>query len=136
MTGCSPERASDVERMVAALSAVEQELSEPVCYIISGDLAHIGPKFNDPLRVHSRQLEHSRLQDEALLAQTVKADRHGYFKIIADEGDARRICGLPPTWTTLAATRPAHGRVLHYDQYVHPEGFESVSFASVAFYRE
>jgi len=24
--------------------------------------------------------------------------------------------------------------VLHYDQYVHPEGEESVSFASMAFY--
>ena len=24
---------------------------EPVCYVISGDLAHIGPKFGDPGRV-------------------------------------------------------------------------------------
>ena len=30
--------------------------------------------------------------------------------------------------------RPSHGRVLKYDQYVHPRGAESVSFAGLAFY--
>jgi AmmeMemoRadiSam system protein B len=136
LTGFSPTEAGDVQRMVRALAAVEAEMNEPICYLISGDLAHIGPKFSDPQPVHPRQLEHCRRQDQALLQQTVNVDCEGYFRIIAEERDARRICGLPPTWTTLAAVRPARGRVLHYDQYVHPEGFESVSFASVAFYRE
>jgi hypothetical protein len=62
------------------------------------------------------------------------ADPSAYFSVIAAEGDGRRICGLPPTWLTLQAIRPKYGRLLHYDQYVHPRGFESVSFASVAFY--
>ena len=39
-----------------------------------------------------------------------------------------------PMWLTLAAARPTTGRVLHYQQFVHPEGFESVSFAAAAFY--
>jgi AmmeMemoRadiSam system protein B len=136
LTGFSPAEAPDVTRMVRALAAVEEEMNEPICYLISGDLAHIGPKFSDRAPVGARQLEHSRLQDEALLRHAVNVDREGFFRVIADERDSRRICGLPPAWTTLAATRPARGRVLHYDQYVHPHGFESVSFASVAFYRE
>ena len=37
--------------------------------------------------------------------------------------------------TLLEAIRPSHGRVLNYDRYVHPQGYESVSFASVGFYR-
>ena len=53
---------------------------------------------------------------------------------VAAEGDRRRICGLSPTWLTLAAARPKSGKVLHYQQFVHPEGFESVSFAAAAFY--
>ena len=52
-----------------------------------------------------------------------------------EERDERRICGLPPTYTVLEAVRPSRGKVLHYDQYVHPRGYESVSFASVGFYR-
>ncbi len=63
------------------------------------------------------------------------ADASGYFRLVADEGDRRRICGLGPTYTVLEAARPAHGRLLHYDQYVHPLGYESVSFASMAFYQ-
>ena len=50
------------------------------------------------------------------------------------EADRRRICGLPPTYTLLEAIRPRRGKLLHYDQYVHPEGYESVSFASMGFY--
>jgi MEMO1 family protein len=30
--------------------------------------------------------------------------------------------------------RPRSGKVLHYQQYAHPEGHESVSFAAAAFY--
>ena len=58
-----------------------------------------------------------------------------YFQVIADERDGRRICGLPPTFVTLAAAAPTSGKLLHYDQYVHPRRFESVSFASMGFYR-
>jgi hypothetical protein len=64
-----------------------------------------------------------------------KADMNGYFRVLTEEGDCRRICGFPPTYTLLEAIRPSQGRLLNYDRYVHPQGFESVSFASVGFYR-
>jgi AmmeMemoRadiSam system protein B len=133
--GTSPGERPDVARMIEALRRVEAETKEPICYIISGDLAHIGPKFEDPEPVAEPLLTHSRDQDYTLLRHTEAADPHGYFRVIADEHDRRRICGLPPTYVTLEAIRPQTGKVLHYDQYVHPRGHESVSFASVAFYR-
>jgi AmmeMemoRadiSam system protein B len=133
--GKLPSAEDDIRRMVEALRAVEAETPEPICYLISGDLAHIGPKFDDPEPVSEPQLQHSRTQDQAILRQAERADPAGYFRAIADEGDSRRICGLPPTYTVLEALRPGSGKVLHYDQYVHPRGHESVSFASVAFYR-
>jgi AmmeMemoRadiSam system protein B len=136
LTDSSPASRSDIRRMVEALQAAERATPEPVCYLISGDLAHVGPKFGDRRAVTDAQLAHSRTQDHALLRRAERGDFAGYFEVVADEHDRRRICGLPPTWTVLAATRPAGGKVLHYEQYVHPRGFESVSFASVAFYRE
>jgi AmmeMemoRadiSam system protein B len=129
-----PGQREDVARMVAALRRVEAETAEPICYVISGDLAHIGLKFGDPDPVSEPQLAHSRDQDRAILCQAEAADPAKYFRVIADEGDCRRICGLPPTYTVLEAVRPSHGKVLHYDRYLHPRGHESVSFASVAFY--
>ena len=58
----------DIGRMIEALRQVEAETPEPICYIISGDLAHIGPKFGDPAPVERTQLEHSRQQDQAAAA--------------------------------------------------------------------
>ncbi|HET6572336.1 MAG TPA: AmmeMemoRadiSam system protein B, partial [Fimbriiglobus sp.] len=129
-----PAEADDIGRMVTALRRAEAEAGEPVCYLISGDLAHIGPKFGDPLPVSEAQLETSRAGDELILNQLTAADPNGYFQVLAEEEDARRICGFPPTWLTLAAARPRTGRVLHYNRSVHPTGHESVSFAAAAFY--
>ena len=133
-SGELPSEAEAVRRMAAALAAAEAEAGEPVCYLISGDLAHIGPKFDDPDPVDARQLDHSRKQDAKLLDALTRADADGYFRVIAEEGDVRRICGLPPTHLTLLAAKPNAGKVLHYQQYVHPTGHESVSFAAAAFY--
>lgn len=135
VTATKPAQRDDIGRMIAALRQVEKDTPEPICYIISGDLAHIGPKFGDSRPVTEPELSNSRAQDQALLRHAEAADCERYFKIIAEEGDCRRICGLPPTYTVLQAAQPSQGKVLHYDQYVHSEGYESVSFASVAFYR-
>ncbi len=132
--GGSPSKRPDIAALVHALRRAEAETPEPICYIVSGDLAHIGPKFDDPTPLTPRRLRESRQQDLAILAQAETADPAGYFNLIADEQDARNICGLPPTFTVLEAIRPGSGKLLHYDQYAHPRGHESVSFASMAFY--
>jgi MEMO1 family protein len=133
-SGGEPAEAADVARMIEALRKAEAGAGEPICYVISGDLAHIGPKFGDPGRVTEAQLAVSRAQDDALIARAEAVDPAGFFRVIEQEGDARRICGLPPTYTVLHATKPARGKMLHYGRYVHPRGHESVSFASMAFY--
>jgi AmmeMemoRadiSam system protein B len=134
-SGVPPRVQADIGRLIEALRRIDEEMSEPICYIISGDLAHLGPKFGDSQPVTEPWRTHSRAQDQLLLRCAEAADACGYFRIIADESDRRRICGLAPTYTVLEAIRPERGKLLHYDQYVHPFGYESVSFASVAFYR-
>ena len=133
--GSLPSYREDVGRMIEALRKAEAETPEPICYLISGDLAHLGPKFGDPEPVDEPFLALSRDQDLALMRRAETVDTGDYFRIVADEADRRRICGLPPTYTVLEAVRPSRGKLLHYDQYVHPQGFESVSFASVAFFK-
>ncbi len=134
-TGTAPIDQPDIQRMIRALRKAEEETPEPICYVISGDLAHIGPKFEDPEPVAEPLLSHSRRQDQELMKRAEAIDSNGYFGIIAKENDARRICGLPPTYTVLEAIQPTRGKLVHYGQYVHPRGFESVSFASAVFER-
>lgn len=131
----SPGTQADIRRMADALRAAECEAGEPVCYVISGDLAHIGPYFRDKGDLRDELLTHSRRQDEAILDAATSAQPDAYFRVIADEDDERRICGLSPTWLTLAVAGASSGRMLHYDQYVDPRRSQSVSFASMAFDR-
>jgi AmmeMemoRadiSam system protein B len=136
LAGQAPARFADIGRMVEALRRTEAETAEPICYVISGDLAHLGPKFDPDCPPVSRpELAHSERQDQALLERLEDVDVAGYFRILAEERDQRAICGYPPTYTVLEAARPRRGKVLHYDCYEDPTGFESVSFASVGFYR-
>jgi AmmeMemoRadiSam system protein B len=135
LLGETPAARPDIFRMVEALRAVERETAEPICYVISGDLAHIGPEFKDPEPLVAKYLSHSRAQDHALMACAERADAAGYFEVIREERDRRKICGFSPTWLVLEAVRPTRGRLLRYDQYVEPHGQLSVSFASVVFDR-
>ncbi len=128
-----PRDQADIARMIAALRAAEAGAGEKVCYVISGDLAHIGPKFDDPDLLSEEQLNDSKKQDDRLTEFLEAADTDGYFGVIADEQDARRICGLPPTVLTMEVCNPKRGKLLHYGRFVQPEGFESVSFAAAAF---
>lgn len=129
-----PASGGDLSRMVAALRAAEAACTEPVCYLISGDLAHIGPKFGDKRKAEGPWLVESREKDAAILKALESASATAFFNEIASEQDKRRICGLTPTWLTLELTKPKTGKVLHYQQFVHPQGKESVSFAAAAFY--
>jgi len=130
----NPADCTDIARMVEALKHAELESAAPVCYIISGDLAHIGPKFGDRGALKKFALTSSRTADATILKHLEAADHQAYMRHITAEDDSRRICGMPPTWLALEVIRPKCGRLLHYDQYVHPRGLESVSFASVGLY--
>ncbi len=131
--GVSPGARPDIARMVGALRRLDESLGDAGCFVVSGDLAHIGPKFRDLKPVSPAQLAASKLQDARLLATFATPDPDAYAAVIGAEQNARRVCGFPPTWLTLAALRPARGRALHYQQYVAPDGHESVSFAAAVF---
>ncbi|GBD35453.1 hypothetical protein HRbin36_00565 [bacterium HR36] len=131
-----PEEVPDIAQMVAALQVAERESGARVFYLSSGDLAHIGPKFGDPHAVHDDQLNSSRQRDQQLLQHIAAANRHAFFQTLLEERDQRRICGFPPTYTLMAVLEPTRGRLVHYDQYVASNRFESVSFASLVFYKD
>ncbi len=130
----SPQEVPEIARMVEVLRQVEASSGERVCYLISGDLAHIGPKFDDDRLAQGPWLDESRSKDQQVLDTLRTGQAEPFFQTIAAEGNARRICGLSPTWLTLQVAQPRYGQTIHYQQYVHPEGYESVSFAAAAFY--
>ncbi len=127
---------AEIARMIHALRCAAEETREPICFLISGDLAHIGPKFNRGEQLTNALLERSGIQDQALIRRLEAGDPAGYFQVIAREQDERNICGFQPTYLVLEALRPRAGRLLHRNQirYVDPDrGEASVSWATVVF---
>jgi hypothetical protein len=131
--GSQPRTKPDIARMIEALKQAERQAGEKVCYVISGDLAHIGQRFDDPALLNESWLAASAAQDREVVTALSRANADAYFDGIASEKDRRRICGLPPTYVALDVLKPPRGEVLAYNQFVNPMLTESVSYAAASF---
>jgi MEMO1 family protein len=135
---CVERQVNPVEMVHIAdfIQAVQQaatERAEPICYIVGGDLAHVGMKFGDQGPLTAAFLEQVAREDHALLAATARMDAEGFFRRIAEHQDRRRICGFPPLYLLLSTMPATTGTVLNYDQAVEPATQSMVSYASVVF---
>jgi MEMO1 family protein len=130
----NPAQMVHIADFIQALREVSAACTEPVCYIVGGDLAHVGMKFGDQGRLTPALLEQVAREDDTLLAAATRMDAEGFFRVIAEHQDRRRICGFPPTYMLLSTMPATAGTVLKYDQAVEPATQSMVSYASVVFH--
>jgi hypothetical protein len=135
VAGKSPKESPEMQAFVVAMKKTAAAHSGRVCYISSGDLAHIGQRFGDREFLNADRLKVQAADDKQLLAVACHADAEGFFQHISRQQDANRVCGLAPTYTMLEVMEPSHGELLKYDQAVELDGTSCVSFGSVAFYK-
>jgi AmmeMemoRadiSam system protein B len=130
----NPAEVVHIADFIQAVQQAATERAEPICYIVGGDLAHVGMKFGDQGPLMPALLEQVAHEDQALLAATARMDATGLFRSIAEHGDRRRICGFPPMYMLLSTMPATSGTVLKYDQAVEPATQSMVSYASVVFH--
>jgi hypothetical protein len=118
----------DVTRFLDVLSAAAREQGKRLCAVAGADLAHMGPRFDDPEMVDEPFLARLRRRDEATLSHVDAGDPAALHRDVTAGGNDRRICGLTPMYMTMrwAGSRP--GRVRHYHQWL--EEGSVVSFAA------
>jgi AmmeMemoRadiSam system protein B len=131
--GREPADHPDIGRMIEALRMAEAASTDGVCFVCSGDLAHIGMKFGDPWSIDSNRSAWCRGEDLALVSAMETGDPTRLFEMMVGNRDERRICGFPPAYVMFHAMGKTAGKKLCYDQFVDPRGYEIVSFASMAF---
>jgi AmmeMemoRadiSam system protein B len=132
--GTKPMDIHAVRAFVAAMRKSVEVYGKRVCYIASGDLAHIGQRFGDRSLLNASRLQRLAVDDQALLEATCRPDANLMFEQVAKDNDANRVCGASPLYTMLEVARPKRGEILKYDQAVELDGTACVSFASAAFY--
>lgn len=131
LEGSTPSGDERVEALVRAVAEAIEARGEPAVVIAGADLAHIGPRFGDPAPPTDAELDKLARQDDQTLAHCVAGDAEGFFAAAADDGDARRICGISPIYMTLRVTEATGGEVLQYGQAEDPTGPSTVSFAAL-----
>lgn len=130
-TRADPEADRRVPRFVDALLAAMAVSRRKVCVIAGVDLAHVGPRFGDPIPNTAEFLEEVGRRDRAMLESVVAGDAIGFYSSVCFDRDARRICGLSPMYIFLRALPGVSGRLLRYSQWPDAEG--AVTFCAAAF---
>jgi AmmeMemoRadiSam system protein B len=106
--GRSPQEFGEYTSFVGAMREVLAEKirnGEQVCFIAGVDMAHVGPQFGDPEPLSVEQMERVAMRDRAYLDAIARHDCEGLFSHIAEDGDARRMCGFPTMYTILDLLR-------------------------------
>jgi hypothetical protein len=65
------------------------------------DMAHVGPHFGDTEALTPGYMQQVEVRDRAYLEAIKSQDKKALWQHIAEDSDARRICGFPTMYTIL-----------------------------------
>ncbi len=137
-----PDLLAQGQRIGQFLEAFRKTLAafgKEVCFVVSGDLAHIGMRYGD-LKPPTDFSFHKTMQsDLAMLKHVENGDAEALLQFIQKEDDARRIGLLPPLYTMLKLVvdpsgAAPKGSVLRYDRATVDQYNSTVTYAAMAFY--
>jgi AmmeMemoRadiSam system protein B len=129
--GQSPMTLSEVAGFVEALRATLREFGEPVTFIVSVDLSHVGLRFGDRQPVTAQTLRWLQTQDRRFLQLVADGDAEGSIALLQREGNARRVDAYPAVYVALKVLGETKGLIRHYGQSVEGRGESVVTFGAV-----
>jgi AmmeMemoRadiSam system protein B len=132
--GGLPEQDESVARFFDALEELGAREGERLFWILGVDMAHMGRRYNDPLRATANigEMTAIELRDRARVAQLSAGDRRAYWSLVQEGNDDLKWCGSAPFYTFLKAMPGLRGELLDYYQWqIDPHSV--VSFGAIAF---
>lgn len=110
-----------------------------VAFLAGVDMAHVGRSFGDEGALSPERMREIAHRDQLYLNAIERGDHKGLFDHIAEDQDARRICGFPTMYLALDVMNRLGWKpqvdVVAYDQAVNYQTDCAVTFAGVAMYR-
>lgn len=138
-SGRELERFDEYSAFVGACAeTIQQERQEGrrVCFIAGVDMAHVGRHFGDESALTPEFMDRVAERDSRYLQAIQAHDLKALFAHVAEDQDARRICGFPTMYTVLDILKKLGDRVTcevtHYDQAVDYQSDCAVTFAGLA----
>jgi len=121
-----PDSEPKFETFVQLLREIMQQRRTVI--VASGDLAHLGPAFDEPPLDAAAQVR-MKADDEALLENLCRGDAQAFFDFMQAGQYERNVCGLSPFYFTLSALEKTQGPTIASDRC--PADATDTSFVSV-----
>ncbi len=108
----------------ALAECIHQETAagKKVCLLAAVDMAHVGKSFGDNKPLSPEWMQRVEARDRVYLDAVVTQNKDMLFAHVAEDGDARRICGFPAVYTMLDVMERLNlncsGELLDYRQAV------------------
>ncbi len=134
--GLDPLQAPEVVAELEALRAAVSASGKRTVYVLSVDLAHIGPKFGHPDRVDDAAAAACEAADRELLGLAQRFDAAGLYGSLQADGNGRNVDAAAGLFSLQTLLGGADCRVdlLSYGQNRQADSGSLVSYASMAFY--
>lgn len=140
-SGKTPDDHGEYSSFVGALAECMQKATADgrrVCFIAGVDMAHVGQYFGDKEKLTPEFMAQIAERDAIYLDAIMRRDKKMLFSHIAEDNDARKICGFPSMYTVLdvldrigAKTRC---ELFDYRQAVDYKSDCAVTFAGMGIY--
>ena len=135
--GRDPLQAPEVANELEALREAVTASGKRALYVLSVDLAHIGPKFGHPARVDDAAAAACESADRELLGYAQRFDADGLCRSLHADGNGRNVDAASGLFSlqALLAGDECRGDLLSYAQNRQADTGSLVSYASMAFYQ-
>ncbi len=134
--GRNPLQAPEVSNELEALREAVSASGKRTLYVLSVDLAHIGPKFGHPERVDDAGAAACESADLDLLGYAQRFDATGLYRSLQANENGRNVDAVSGLFSlhTLLAGAECHGELLSYGKNRQEDSGSLVSYAGMAFY--
>jgi AmmeMemoRadiSam system protein B len=137
-----PHEWEEYETFAGALTEIIKERTkrgEKIAFLAGVDMAHVGRSFGDEGALSPERMREIGYRDQQYLRAIEESNYKALFDHIAEDQDARRVCGFPTMYLVLDVLNRLGGKpdvdVVAYDQAVDYPSDCAVTFAGVAMYR-
>ena len=132
--GGPPEQNDGVARFLGALGNMAAREGRRVFWILGVDMAHMGRRYNDPIRATANIGEMLAIEqrDRERIARIAAGDPAGYWSLVQEGHDDLKWCGSAPFYTFMKTVPRCQGELLDYHQWqIDPQSV--VSFGALRF---
>ncbi len=127
-------RGTVAEFVTALQSALGADLSRTL-FVVSAELAHVGPQFGDQKAVDDSRKKEVNQVDRSLLKCFIASDADAFLGEVSKGGNPMHWDSLGALWAGLKLLKGTTPELLDYYQSCEADGSRLVSAASLAFVR-